>query len=49
MSVEPTIFGGAEQCVKTVCSVEEGPGTFAFADTVSNGGDGVSVSSDLVR
>lgn len=47
MPVEPTTFGDAGQCVKTVCSVEEGPGTFAFAGTLSDGGDGASVSSGL--
>ena len=38
--VEQAIFGDAEQCVETVCSVEEGPGTFAFADVAGDGGDG---------
>lgn len=47
MPVEPTTFGDAGQCVKTVRSVEEGPGTFAFADTLSDGGDGASVPSGL--
>jgi len=40
VSVEPAIFGGAGQCVKTVHSVEGGPGTFAFADAAGDGGDG---------
>jgi hypothetical protein len=40
VSVEPAIFGGAEQRAETVCSVEGGPGTFAFADAIGDGGDG---------
>lgn len=48
---ERAISGGAGQCAVTVHSVEEGLGTFAFADAAGDGGDrttGVSLGVDPV-
>ena len=43
--VERATSGGAGQCVMTVCSVEEGLGTFAVAGAAGEGSDRMGVPS----